>query len=234
MAVSNRAVWLVVALLVILLAVQSWTILRLQSALAHHGGSAAASESQTGVSVSPEAEAPGDTRQGATRPAPGSGWWPKALESPWLDEQWDPFAELQRLQREIDSVFRDMFNRWWFRRPPQMPHRSLPTFSPRIDVREERDRYVVTVDIPGVDKSDIKVELSDRTLTISGSRKSTKKSQGRNFLRMEREYGRFTRQILLPGPVDPRGMEANYTNGVLTIVVPKAAQPSPTRRIPVV
>jgi len=234
MSASNRVLWLVVVLLVLLLAVQSWTILRLQNALAHPGQVSAAVEPPPAVPAVPESVTGQTKPHGPSRTAPQSQWGPGIFAPHAPDNRWDPFAELERLQREIDSVFRDMFNRWRLWSPPERLELSLPAFSPRIDVREEPGCYVVTVDIPGVDKSDIKVELDDRVLTISGSRRSAKQSQDRNFLRMEREYGRFMRQILLPGPVDPKGMKASYTNGVLTIVVPKAAQPSPRRKIPVV
>jgi len=215
---QTRMLWVVVILLAVLTAMQSWTIYRLQKA---------AVSFPTPIALDRPVSHPAPRPSRPAQPPTQDFWAP-------FDTEWDPFRELERLQRHIDSVFRDMFNRW--RTLPGLRGRwesALPSFNPRVDLREEKDRYVVTVDLPGVDKSDIRVELNDRLLTISGRRFGEKRSSGRHFLRMEREYGEFSRQILLPGPVNSEGMKASYTNGVLTITIPKASRPSPRRNVPV-
>ncbi|AHZ85222.1 HspC2 heat shock protein [Bdellovibrio bacteriovorus] len=92
-------------------------------------------------------------------------------------------------------------------------------FSPSVDVEEKDNAYLVSADLPGMKKDEIKVELNDNILTISGERTRESKSEGGYS---ERSYGRFQRSFTLPVQVNSEKIEAHFEDGVLQITVPKA------------
>lgn len=96
-------------------------------------------------------------------------------------------------------------------------------FSPKVDVEEYREKYVVRVDVPGVKESEIRVTVKGQELTITGARdrSSEQSDQDNQVLRRERSTGRFERSIRLRQPVDADGLKADHENGVLTITLPK-------------
>lgn len=96
-------------------------------------------------------------------------------------------------------------------------------FSPACEISETEAHYQMSVDLPGVKKEDVKIELNDNTLTISGERKSEKKAgDERNVKYVEKYYGTFTRSFTLPTTVDTEKIEARYEDGVLSLEIPKA------------
>lgn len=102
----------------------------------------------------------------------------------------------------------------------------------KVDVREEADRYVLEADIPGVKKEDLKVEAHDGVLTIDASydaRTETKDTEGDRYIYRERRTGSFSRAFNIDG-IDEDGITAKFDNGVLTLDLPKRAQPVPERR----
>jgi HSP20 family protein len=104
--------------------------------------------------------------------------------------------------------------------------------APPLDVREIDDAYVVEVDLPGVDATDIELLVEGRTLTIRGQvREEDERRQG-SYLIRERRQGQFMRAVALPGMVDVDGVSSRFENGRLTIILPKAAQ-NRARRIDV-
>ena len=98
---------------------------------------------------------------------------------------------------------------------------------PSINVAEDKDGVQVVAEIPGIPKEDVKVQLHDGTLTISGERKSPENADDSEILRREIRYGAFSRTIQLPESVDTENVTAEYTNGVLRVTLPKreAAKP---------
>lgn len=105
------------------------------------------------------------------------------------------------------------------------------TLVPRVDISEDKDNFYITAEMPGIPKENIKVNISDDgVLTISGEKKQEEKQEGRNFYRIERRYGTFTRSFTLPDNVKRDGISARYENGVLYITLPKQepAQPNVT------
>jgi len=143
---------------------------------------------------------------------------------------WDPFQEFRSMRQQMDHMFNDSFGR--FRQDPDFQSMwGDITFSPSMDLEEKDGNYVVQIDIPGADKSNISVNIEDRMLEISGKIDETVEEQGKNQLRKERRTGEFKRSLTLPGSVKADEMEAKYENGVLTITVPKAAAQSGTLNI---
>lgn len=104
---------------------------------------------------------------------------------------------------------------------------ELPTESvnlPKIDVWEDNDRYVVEAELPGFDKKDIDINITDDVLTIRASRKQEEEKKGKNYYYAERSYGEFVRSLRLPAEVDKKGVKAKYTNGVLELTLPKTKE----------
>ncbi|MFC4822283.1 Hsp20/alpha crystallin family protein [Dokdonella ginsengisoli] len=100
---------------------------------------------------------------------------------------------------------------------------------PRVDVREEADRFVILADLPGVDPAGIEVQMDKNVLTLKGERKSETKEDGAKFTRVERRYGSFERRFTLPESADAEGISAAGKNGVLEISIPKKPELAPRR-----
>jgi HSP20 family protein len=129
---------------------------------------------------------------------------------------WNDFEdELNQLRQDMNSLLEtpfgnQLFNEW----------------APTVDLHENRDAFVVRAEIPGMKKEDIDVSLHNGALTISGERKLEEKHEGANY-RTERFFGRFQRTVTLPKAVDGGKVKANYTDGILTITLPKSEEAKP-------
>jgi HSP20 family protein len=97
-------------------------------------------------------------------------------------------------------------------------------WAPRIDVFEKDQRLVTRIDLPGMKKEDVKVEVSDGQLAISGERKHEKEEKGEKFYRAEREHGSFYREVPLPEGAKVEDVKATFTDGVLEVSVPLPAK----------
>jgi HSP20 family protein len=124
--------------------------------------------------------------------------------------------------RLVRSQLFEPFFRWNFLEDSPAP----AVWSPAVDVAEETDRIYVKVEIPGVDENKLTVQFEDGLLTISGEREFERKDD-RNYHRIERSYGTFTRSFSLPRTVDANNIVANYRNGVLEIEIPKREESKP-------
>jgi len=98
---------------------------------------------------------------------------------------------------------------------------GLDTWNPTVDLYEKDDHFMITAELPGVDKNDIKIDLKDRLLTLSGERTYDNEIKEENYYRRERSYGKFQRAFTLPADVDSDKIKAEYKDGVLRIEVPK-------------
>ena len=99
-------------------------------------------------------------------------------------------------------------------------------FTPVLDVRETDEEYLVLVDLPGVKSDDVTIEVSDRVLSVTGSRASVETGEAQLT---ERPYGSFTRTLTLPQGVDEEKIAANYVDGVLELHVPKPVEQRPKK-----
>jgi HSP20 family protein len=102
-------------------------------------------------------------------------------------------------------------------------------WTPRVDVLEEPERFVLLADLPGMEPADIEVSMDDGILTIKGERKSETASRTNRFSRIERSYGVFHRRFALPGSADSQGISAEGRNGVLEVSIPKRPETTPRR-----
>lgn len=100
---------------------------------------------------------------------------------------------------------------------------------PRVDIKEEPNRFVLYADIPGVNPEDIEVQMDKGMLTIKGERREEATLESESFSRIERRHGSFHRRFALPDSADPDGISASGRNGVLQIVIPKRPETTPRR-----
>lgn len=94
-------------------------------------------------------------------------------------------------------------------------------FAPTCEITEEEKQFLISLDIPGLKKEDINIEVKENQLYVSGERKFTGKSEKDTVLRSERRYGKFTRTFTLPANVNTEAIQARFENGVLELALPK-------------
>jgi HSP20 family protein len=130
--------------------------------------------------------------------------------------QFDPIREFQNMQKTFEYMNR------LFKAVEQSPEMPTVDFIPAVNTREADDAYYIEVDLPGVKKEDISINVDDNVLTISGERKIEEERKDEEFYRVESVYGKFERSFTLPEDVDADKIEAEVKDGVLTIRIPKA------------
>jgi HSP20 family protein len=134
----------------------------------------------------------------------------------------DPLVHLERMRREIDDLFDDVWARAGF------PRRQRAGFRPRVDVyycgdRGKPTKAVVIAELPGIEVGDVSLEVRGRTLIVSGER-VPRDTEGRVYQQVEIEHGRFSREIALGADVDAQQARATYENGMLRIELPLLGQ----------
>ena len=132
--------------------------------------------------------------------------------------RFDPFRDISTLRDEVDRVFSRTFG-----------ERLTRSWTPALDVYEDRDRIVLSVELPGLTADDIELEIDDNVLTISGERAFAEAAEEGRYHRVERAYGRFTRSVTLPKGVTTADITADVKDGVLVVAVPKADEVKPRR-----
>jgi len=141
----------------------------------------------------------------------------------------DPFALMREMTSEFDRFFGEP-TRPFFRWPSLWKRAPEIGWYPEIDVFEKDDRLVTKIDLPGMKKEDVKVEIADGQLAISGERKREAEEKGEDFYRSEREYGSFYRSVPLPEGAKIEDVKATFTDGVLEVSVPLPARPEAKMR----
>jgi HSP20 family protein len=131
---------------------------------------------------------------------------------------WRPFGEIARWEREM---FDDFFGR---RLRPWLTGGIGAVSVPAIDLYEEKDEVVAKAELPGLDKNDIQISISDHLLTIKGEKKKEEEIKEADYYRSERSYGSFVRNVELPKEVDTGKARASFKNGVLEIRMPKSEE----------
>jgi len=133
----------------------------------------------------------------------------------------NPLAEMERMRRQMDALA-DLV----FRGSPSRLYAPSGVF-PAINLTETATGYFVRAELPGIKSADLDIQVVGRNMTISGERKIASEGENVRYHRREREAGKFSRIIALPGDIDPEKVEAKLVNGVLTVCVPKAAAAQP-------
>ena len=136
---------------------------------------------------------------------------------------WPSFGRLADLRNEIDRLFDSPLSE--LTRTSQL----LSGWTPALDVYEDKDSFIVKAELPGMKKEDIEVSLHDGSLSISGERKTESKREDSEVYRAERFFGRFQRTVSLPTTVAADKVKAAYTDGILTITLPKTEEAKPRK-----
>src|SRR5512146_2109767 len=135
--------------------------------------------------------------------------------------RWDPFRELNSLQREMNRLFQDFSTRGG------ESELTTTSFVPPVDVYEDEHQITLKLEVPGIEQKDLDIRVENNTLTVRGERKFEKEEKEENYRRIERQYGSFTRSFALPNTVDTDSIKADYDKGVLKISLAKKAEAKP-------
>ena len=134
--------------------------------------------------------------------------------------RFEPFARVGNFRSLISDLFEDNLER--------SPARSsVNQWHPAVDVLESKDAYLIRAELPGMKRDDIKVEVKDGKLVLSGETKSEKPAEGTAYRHVERVAAKFWRSFSLPETAKADGVEASYKDGILEIRVPKAEESKP-------
>lgn len=139
------------------------------------------------------------------------------------------FHEMASLRKEVDRLFDDFFKgggRHFMTTTPWqsslMTPLSYTEVMPRIDETEDDNAFYVQVELPGMDREDVDITLSNGLLTLRGEKKREGEVKGRDYYRKERTFGAFRRTLPIPAEVDQSAIEASFKKGVLYIELPKS------------
>lgn len=135
-------------------------------------------------------------------------------------ELWDPFSSLEEIREQMNRVFDTSLRRVG-------PRGFEEGFVPALDVVEEKDKFLVRCDLPGLRKEDVNVTLQDNYLTIKGEKKHEVETKEAKFFYRERLHGSFVRTVELPLNVDAKKIEAHFRDGVLHVSLPKTEEAKP-------
>jgi len=130
----------------------------------------------------------------------------------------EPGQELRRLKDDFSTLMDDFFGR------PLLPTRWGREVSPGVDIYETGSEVVVKLEVPGIEKKDLDISITDTDLTVKGEVRKEEEVKEENYYRRERRYGSFSRTIPLPGPVQTGAAKASFKDGVLEIRIPKTPE----------
>ncbi len=137
--------------------------------------------------------------------------------------RYEPWRVVDRLHRQFDQLFGDSFA------SPAANGESSIAWIPSVDIHEEKDKFVVRADLPGVEPKDISITAENRVLTLRGQRHFEQRENQKGFERLERVEGSFLRRFTLPDNVQDDQIKARHVNGVLEVTIPKTPTPEPRR-----
>lgn len=135
--------------------------------------------------------------------------------------RWDPFRNLTSLQDQVNRLFEDTVTRG------RAGESEMATWSPAVDIYDMEQELVVKADLPDLNEKELDIRVEGNSLTIRGERKFPAGLTQENCLRIERNYGPFTRSFSLPSIINAEAIAADYHNGVLTVRMPKREEARP-------
>lgn len=139
------------------------------------------------------------------------------FRDPWSD----PFREMERLRRQMERLFEEVYG-------PELV-RMRPGVYPPVNISEDRDHLYVRAELPGINPKELEITIHEGNLILRGERKIPEEAKKVNYQRRERESGFFRRVVALPSPVNPASVEADYKNGVLTVKMAKPEEIKPRK-----
>ena len=137
--------------------------------------------------------------------------------------RWDPFRDLVTLRDRMNRLFEDAVS------TARSEEKDMisSAWAPAVDIYEDDNQLVLTVEVPGIEEKAIEIRVEDNTLSIRGERKMEKETKEENYHRIERAYGSFYRSFSLPNYIDQESIRAEHENGVLKITLPKRSELKP-------
>ena len=141
--------------------------------------------------------------------------------------KWNPSRELLNVEREFNKLFNSISGRFGLMDSSDTEEYENAVWMPLTDISEDKDNFILKLDLPGVNKDDVKISFTDGQLNISGERKQEKETKDSKFHRVERAYGKYFRSFTLPSKIKDDKIEAEFKDGQLIITVPKAEEAKP-------
>lgn len=135
--------------------------------------------------------------------------------------RYEPWSLLEQMRREMERAVDT--------RTAEGSSVATSDWVPAVDIKENKDSFVIVADIPGVEPKDIEVHMENGILTIKGEKESEKKEEREGYKRVERSYGSFYRRFSLPDSADPDKITAKSNNGVLEVTIGKQEQVQPRK-----
>ncbi len=142
--------------------------------------------------------------------------------------RWNPVRDLIRVQNEMDRLVDRFFT-------PDLFEETFTEFGgwlPNTDIAEDKDKFTVQMELPGLTKEDVHITFQNGTLRVEGERKQEEEKEGVNYHRTERRYGKFVRTFNLGSGIQQDKIDATFKDGILTIHLPKVEEVKP-KEIPV-
>jgi HSP20 family protein len=136
--------------------------------------------------------------------------------------RWEPARELNTLQSEMNRLFNAFFE-------GGDRDATARRWAPAMDLVEADNHLILRADLPGLSEKDVKIEVQDNVLTVSGERKDEREQKGNGYHRIERAFGGFSRSLTLPEGVDTDKIDASFDKGVLEVKIPKPEERKPRR-----
>lgn len=140
--------------------------------------------------------------------------------------RWNPTRDLLNVEREFNRLFNSLSGTFGNKVNDNEEYENA-VWSPLTDISENKDNFILKIDLPGMTKNDVKISFANGQLTISGERKDERIENDTQYHRIERVYGKYFRSFTLPKEVKADNISAEFVNGQLTITVPKAEEIKP-------
>ncbi|RUM63644.1 MAG: hypothetical protein DSZ03_05070 [Sulfurimonas sp.] len=192
---NTKLLYLLMAVLIVVALVQSYVIYDMKHVL----------ESKQTVAAPLSSVTTPSPRAGGTLPMmPGT----------------DPFEQMKRMQEEMQKSF-GAFNTMFSNDPFFQEVFNKMAMAPLSDVKEERDAYVIELNIPGSDKQNIEIKSDNNIVKVFASSNRSRDDNGTNYIHKERYIQQFQRSFVLPENADTAKMSSEYANGILTVTIPK-------------
>jgi len=136
--------------------------------------------------------------------------------------RWEQVEGVNRIQSRINELFEDTFGRTRVQQGA-----ATAVWNPPVDILESKDSYIIRAELPGMRNEDLKTEVNEGMLTLSGERKFEEPAEGVEYHRVERVARKFSRSFYLPQTVKQDSIKASYRDGILEVQVPKAEEAKP-------
>ncbi|MBE0616365.1 MAG: Hsp20/alpha crystallin family protein [Proteobacteria bacterium] len=145
--------------------------------------------------------------------------------------KWEPrrgeLEPVRGLRQEVDRLFDDFFRGWPRPWSSGWLTQEIGSFAPNVDLKETEKEFILTAEVPGMQKDDIRINILEQSVTIQGERKEVKESKAESYRYRESSFGTFQRVVPLPSPVVAEQAKAKMKDGVLTLTLPKAEPSKP-------